>query len=399
MSNLSNNKIYKSIQKHYAKTILLALLLQLLAFVFIGLRSFSFITPIIIFASLWLFAKVWINRLVKDSGKKINYITIISSIFIVFCVLELLLRLSGIVAVYSEKRDGFYRSMYDDRFADYYVSGSTYPKKLESGNEYSYNRIPNNEGYSDKNWKIAKPDSCYRIIALGDSYTEGDGAHCDSTWVKFLERKLDNSRLEFMNAGLCGSDPIYAYHNLENNFLKYQPDLVILCINNSDINDIAISGGFERFTPEGIKFKKAPWWEPIYAASHISRLFFRMFYDHKLISYSENECEIKESIEILKSTLLKFKNLSDSNSIKFVCVIHPVKYELENGTNTLEELISFCENNGVVCIDLYDYYINRNIDPNLNLYYWEKDGHHKAKGYELMADGIFEGLKRNHLLD
>ncbi|MDY0277889.1 MAG: GDSL-type esterase/lipase family protein, partial [Acholeplasma sp.] len=378
-------------QKYHVKVITLAVLLQLIAYFFIGLKSFIFITPIIIFASLWLFAKVWINRLVKDSNKRINYITIISSVSIILCFLELIIRFSGIVAVYSEKRDGFYRSMYDDRFADYYVRGSVYPKKLESGNEYSYNRIPNNEGYSDSNWESAKSDTIYRILALGDSYTEGDGAHSDSTWVKFLERKLDNRCLEFMNAGLCGSDPIYAYHNLENNFLKYQPDLVILCINNSDINDIAISGGFERFTPEGIKFKKAPWWEPIYAASHISRLFFRMFYDYKLISYSENECEIKESIEILKSTLLKFKNLSNSNSIKFVCVIHPVKYELENGTNTLKELISFCENNGVVCIDLYDYYLRQNVDKNINQYYWEKDGHHNANGYKLMADGIYEG--------
>ena len=114
--------------------------------------------------------------------------------------------------------------------------------------------------------------------------------------------------------------------------------------------------------------------------------------------YSENQNQIRASAKIIKSTLLKFKNICNENSIKFVCVSQPVKYDFENHTNTLQELITFCESNDIVCIDLYDYYLNKNIDQNINQYYWEKDGHHKAKGYELMADGIFEGLKQNQLM-
>ncbi|MDD2636708.1 MAG: hypothetical protein PHW82_14550 [Bacteroidales bacterium] len=398
MKNIGTSGIIKIMQKYHVKVITLAVLLQLIAYFFIGLKSFIFITPIIIFASLWLFAKVWINRLVKDSDKKINYITIVSSVFIIICVLELLLRLLGIVAVYSEKRSYYYRSMYDDKFADFFVTGRNKPIQLYSGSEYSYSRTPNNEGYSDKNWKIAKPDSCFRIIAIGDSFTEGDGADQDSTWIKFFERKINKSNFDYFNAGLCGSDPVFGYYNLEHKLIKYKPDLVILCINPSDIDDIIIRGGFERFQNNEIVFRKGPWWEFIYASCHVSRVFYNHFYNWRLLPKYEEVIENKKSLEIIQNCLLKFKHFSANNNCQFICVYHPFQYEVSKYKNSFENTMSFCEENSIVYVDLYEYYQNRKIETNINQYYWEKDGHHKSKGYELMADGIYEGLKQNQLM-
>lgn len=398
MSNLANNKTFKIIQKHYAKAILLALLMQVFAFIFIGLRSFNFITPIIIYASLWLLTKGLITRFVNGSTKKTNYITIISSVFIIISFLELFLRLFGIVAVYSEKRDYLYKSMYDDSFADFFINGRKNSTNLHSGTEYLFARVPNKEGYSDKEWNISKPDSCFRILALGDSFTEGDGAHKDSTWVKFLERKYQNNKLEFMNAGLCGTDIVFVFHNFQNKIIKYKPDLVILCINRSDIDDIIIRGGFERFANNKINFRDAPWWEPIYAASHISRLFFRTFFDYYFIAKTESYARKVESMQIIKSSLIKFKEFCSNNNCEFVCVTHPMNNEVRDHNYDYEEIIPFCTKNNIIYIDLYDYYLRQNVDKNINYYYWAKDGHHNANGYKLMAEGIFEGLQRDSLL-
>jgi lysophospholipase L1-like esterase len=394
---INNWNIVKTIYKFHIDAIIFANIMQIIAFALIGLRSFNIFTPIIIFAGIWLIIKHIIIYLIKDKKKSINFQLLNTSLVLSLIGIETLLRLSGVISVYIEKRTYFYRSMYDDSYADFHVIGRRENVYLKSGIDYSFLREPNNEGYSDKNWCITKPDSCVRILALGDSFTEGDGAHKDSTWVKFLERKLHNNHLEFMNAGLCGSDVVFLYNNLENKLLKYNPDIVILCINQSDIEDIIIRGGPERFKNNKIVFNKAPWWEPIYAASHISRLFFRIFYDNKLIPKSQVQKNNIESIEIIKSCLLSFQTLCSKANCSFVCVFHPLTYELKNNVNYLKEIITFCKNNSIQYVNLYDYYIKNRVDKKIYFYYWEKDGHHNANGYKIMADGIYEGLIENEI--
>ncbi|MEA3447919.1 MAG: hypothetical protein U9Q98_05655 [Bacteroidota bacterium] len=48
---------------------------------------------------------------------------------------------------------------------------------------------------------------------------------------------------------------------------------------------------------------------------------------------------------------------------------------------------------------MYKYYQNPEIKNNIDEYYWNKDGPHNAKGYKLMADGIYEGMKKHYHLD
>ncbi len=54
--------------------------------------------------------------------------------------------------------------------------------------EFRYTRMSNNLGLSEENIPEVKPANEFRIIGLGDSFTEGVGAPYDSTWVKQLEK-------------------------------------------------------------------------------------------------------------------------------------------------------------------------------------------------------------------
>jgi lysophospholipase L1-like esterase len=383
---------------HYHVHIILSLVvIQLIAYLYAGLKSFTIITPLIIYSVLFVIVKHLLKYLVKTDFKKSNLQLLNFTIFSTLIFVEILLRLSGIVAVYMERRVYHYKSMYDNTYADFHIKGRLYPTELKSGFEYSFLRVPNSEGFSDKEWQIIKSDSIYRVVAIGDSFTEGDGTHSDSTWMKFLERQINDNHFDYMNAGLCGSDAVFSYYVYANKLLKYKPDLAILCINNSDIDDIIIRGGFERFNGNTISFNKAPWWEPIYAASHISRLFFRLFYDNKLIPKSEIKKKDLEAINTIQSSLLKFKILCDENNCDFVCVLHPTKYDLSESINELNAIIPFCQDNSIQYIDLYDFYIQNNVDKNMDKYYWEKDGHHNAKGYKLMSEGIYSGLLKYNI--
>ena len=73
-----------------------------------------------------------------------------------------------------------------------------------------------------------------RVLAIGDSFTEGDGAVVDSCYPvllgKFLNSPNDSTGYEILNAGTCGSDPVYGYQNLQDRLCNYRPDVVLQTI-------------------------------------------------------------------------------------------------------------------------------------------------------------------------
>ncbi|MBP7274443.1 MAG: SGNH/GDSL hydrolase family protein [Saprospiraceae bacterium] len=384
--------------KIFPAIIFSSLFIQIFAYLKFSYRSFSFITPVIFYLAIWQLIQFIISIIARQKANinKTNLHIINSSVIITVLIVEIILRLSGVCLSVYEK-NGPYYSIYDSSKADFWINGHEKDYLLES-KEFSHLRIANKEGFSDKEWNKSKPDSCFRIIGIGDSFTEGMGAHADSTWLKFLEYNIKNTGFEYLNAGLFGSDLIFGYYNLENKLMKYSPNLVILCINLTESIDIMARDGLERFSKKGIVFKTGPWWECIYAASHLSRIFFNVFYTAELIPKLAFDKHKKESIEIMQNCIIKYQQLCDSSHCKFVCVFHPLKFEVQDNSKEFVNVISFCKNNHVACIDLYSYYQQPSVKNQIEQYYWVYDGHHNAYGYELMAKGIYEGLVEQKII-
>jgi hypothetical protein len=228
--------------------------------------------------------------------------------------------------------------------------------------EYCYPRKINSENLSDNEYAITKKESEFRIIGLGDSFTEGDGADADSTWLKFIERSLKKDsikkELTFFNAGVCGSDPFFEYILLREKLLKYKPDLVILSINSSDISDIIIRGGFERFQPDGtLKFKSPPWWEPIYASLHISRLLFDNLLRYNELLIKEGELINNASKEKILEAIYSFNNLACEKNFKLLVIFNPMKNEIDVNQSDFDDVIKKIRNTtDIEVLDLLYYY-------------------------------------------
>jgi len=95
------------------------------------------------------------------------------------------------------------------------------------------NEVPGNSlGFRDFEWQIEKPTDTYRIIALGDSMTEGGALSIENTWPKKLENKLSglpiSAKVEVLNMGIGGSGTFEEVERFKNIGLKYDPDMVIL---------------------------------------------------------------------------------------------------------------------------------------------------------------------------
>ncbi|NUM42381.1 MAG: hypothetical protein HUU45_12210, partial [Leptospiraceae bacterium] len=73
-------------------------------------------------------------------------------------------------------------------------------------NEFDTDYNINSLGLRDKEYSVRKPDNTFRILMLGDSYTEGDGVHSHETFSKLLEDQLQTRtgpmKYEVINAGV-----------------------------------------------------------------------------------------------------------------------------------------------------------------------------------------------------
>ena len=350
-----------------------------------------------------------IFKLLKTKKETIINIRLFTgTFFFALIIVELFLRYAiAEYITYPEKNTPFY---YNYVYGCKYVLNHNIHKKghiftynqkqkiIIKFKEYKYELNTNSEGLRDREYTATKSDREYRIIGLGDSFTEGRGVCSDSTWEKFLERglnrKIKNKKITVINAGIAGSDLFFEYLLLKKRLLKYNPDLVILAINSSDIEDVVIRGGIERFKKDNaIRDKKINCQMYLYSLSYIFRHINHdiLKKDYLLLKHKERKKKEKKAIKKNYSCIMKFKKLSEDKKFDLLIVFHPTSNEVIRGKWEFNNLIKKINSDtDIQTLNLLDYYLNKtNISKqNISQYYWDIDLHHKAKGYKIFAKAI-----------
>jgi lysophospholipase L1-like esterase len=352
-------------------------------------------TGIFLQISIFMLIVLLFNKyLTIDLKKKQNILTVIGTIFIMIIVIESTLRLFEINKTNFEERFKYYESIYSQNKIRQDFSRAPNSKVYFVNTEFNFERNTNSLGLSDKEPTLLKENEDFLIIGIGDSFTEGDGTHADSTWLKFLEKKMpksDSINYRFLNAGICGSDPYYEYKLLKDKLLVYKPNLVIVAY-GYELTDIVLRGGMERFETNKLKIRE-PIWEKIYSVSFIFRLVIHNLFNYNdlLLSPTEFKTEQNRAIEQLKESLILFKNLSIENNFDLLIVFYPQKQEVIDRKFTFNgELIKFADANSIKNLNLLEYYLNieKLNKDNVSDYYWQVDSHHNSKGYGLFANGV-----------
>ncbi len=371
----------------------------------VGLRVLKWHTHVIEFGYVWIpvaIAFFYFNREGWSEKAKKIFLLFSSTIF-ALALLEITLQITGLYKTYVEKVLGDYSSPYSPPELDYYHHWPIYEKEHRlTKPEFSFWRPTNSLGFGDMEWNKKKTPNQKRILSLGDSFTEGDGAPYDSTYVALLQQKMNanGSNCYFMNAGVCGSDPCNNYIFLKNRLLIYKPDVILQVFGTNDLNtDIIFRGGLERFQKNGTqKFTDPPWWEPLYAISYISRIFFSKAGYNELLH--KNTFNVEETIKLNNqfiALLDEYIALCDQNNISLILVIRPDKEEIHSNTyqynyNTILNYLKTKKQ--VKVFDLlpaYRTYIAK-TKTQVADYFWKEDGHHNAKGYYMMAECLFSFL-------
>lgn len=275
-------------------------------------------------------------------------------------------------------------------------------KHMHESVDFKYEVSYNKHGFRGEFPAIKKDSNEFRIICLGDSFVEGFGTSKDSTFPVLLEQylKTGNQKVSVLNGGICGSNPLNGIILYHNKLREYNPDLVIMELNDGDLVDIQFNDKNGRMTLN----------EHFYAISHLFRVVYgildRAFHSFHIDIFdperpegmSSQEAlklepkEIPEEINTILDSLIDFKQQLQKENKQLVILYLPFQKEIFQSKNNLiteallEQKIPF--------IDLREAYKERikNNTDSLQMYYWKNDGHHTPKGYDLMGRTVAQKL-------
>jgi lysophospholipase L1-like esterase len=379
---------------------------QMLSLLLVG--SASVVTSLCFFAGIALATHLALGRLggrLAVRASKLSTVQLaVASSFVSLTAADLYLRYGlAHYASYEEKGGFAYAPVYRSAFVNWLRSGreglfvarknASYQRRSR---EYAYAVSTNSEGLRDREYPERKPHGEFRILALGDSFTEGVGASLEATWPKQLESILNDGdsggRVRVINGGVAGSDPFFAYA-LMRRLLRYSPDLVVVAINSGDVDDHVVRGGMERFPPGGgYVLRPGPAWERLYAVSFVARHVVHdvLGYDRLLLRPRERLERERLAVKDIDALLDDFGKAAVAHGFSLLFVFHPLAHELEAGRTNLAETAARVEAAGATpVLDLFARFeaLGRDAEGQVR-YYWPVDQHHTPAGYRVFAEAV-----------
>lgn len=326
-------------------------------------------------------------------GSRIILLTIATIVALGFA--ELVLLYVGIEQPFSQnaKRGSFYDYL-DHVPASHYYTFAPNIQFNDVCDEFNYTKTTNNLGFVDELVPDTFPERT--IVTFGDSFTEGAGAPYRKSWPHQLEAIINQTcPVKVINFGIAGSDPVYSLKYFEDSVLHKHPDVVILSINATDLDEVAIRGGYSRFQPDGrVKYRNPHCLYWLFRRSRFFRLLCKRLFglDNKMWSADRVARERKLARSVISNVVSKFDSICKANDVRFLAALLPLP------SPEVPEKATHSELNGIIGdqtenIDLHSK-VHSSLTPSNHLnYYWPNDGHFNEHGYKLIAETIGNWLE------
>ena len=270
--------------------------------------------------------------------------------------------------------------------------------------QYSKKNYYNSLVFRDKEHKIEKPQNTFRIVFVGDSFTEAYGVQFDKGYSQVLTSMLNQSskdkQAEAIVCAKWGSNSIEELRFYKKKCEQFNPDVVVIGYVLNDIegdkNDKERKEflySLQIFRPQGV-------WYLFYEDSALFRFFYlkKEYFRirHAWIKGYNKWYGDTTEFRNVKRSLLEFKRLTSTKNQKLIVALLPtLDYELTDNNPFLRYyrlMLDFLNENKIDSCYLYPYFNRKNtIELQVNPGY---DSHPNDTGHQIIAKGLYDCLAR-----
>lgn len=177
------------------------------------------------------------------------------------------------------------------------------------------------------------------------------------------------------------------------------PDVVILVTNASDVHDLGLRGGLDRFGSDGMtrppKSSRQEW---LLARSHLARalLLTTGSQSHAALTLERiTPAEIDGALRGIAGASAAIAELGRSEGFEFLLVTQPLLNDNQGppGPGTLESLLPIAEALDVRAVDLRTRFAERLHGRDAAELFFPIDQHLNQEGYALLAEVVAEVLE------
>lgn len=173
----------------------------------------------------------------------VNLLLAVAALGVAFGLGEIVVR-----ALFADTSTLFPRYHTGYKYGDYTLRGIRPNAEFRHTSvDGSWRFVTNSRGFRNtREFAYEKPEGTLRLLALGDSHTQGYEVRQDFTYAAVAERVLNarGVKAEAINAGVSGYSTAEALALLENEGVKYRPDVVLLGFYANDFEDNLKAGLF-----------------------------------------------------------------------------------------------------------------------------------------------------------
>lgn len=296
-----------------------------------------------------------------------------------------------------------------------YYQGEDYDKKIL----YATNKY----GQRSPDFTLTENDR-KKILVVGDSIPFGFGVEENHTLSRFLEKELNKKGIKshVINAGTGTYNIIQDYWYIKHKGQIFKPDLVILCLNLSNLIKISdwifdLKKNYVRTKyPEEVKFKSntkglfggryskvGKYLDKLY----LFRFIIKPYIEKKLLhqnkkSFIGNIDQVKKYIEIYKSKsdkdfnlrieyLSRIKNHCRAIGTELLVLIFPFTSQLENNFKDIslpqQLIIDYCEKRKIKVKSVLGMFQKNKHSRAVGYYYFD-EVHLTKQGHKFVAQNL-----------
>ena len=115
--------------------------------------------------------------------------------------------------------------------------------------DFEFEVVSNSLGLREREVGLKKEKGRYRVLILGDSFAMGWGVKQEDRFSEVAVKKLreqGEEKVEIINAGINSYSPVIELEYLRDKGIQFDPDLVMVLLDLSDLYDDYFYGGWQR---------------------------------------------------------------------------------------------------------------------------------------------------------